>query len=66
MIITSFMRVVNPLKYPSNACLSCLENGSRCWNAITVHLEWQNVMGVLLVSMYCTKIKHSNIKHAIV
>ena len=27
MIIASFMRVVYPLKYPSNACLSCLDNG---------------------------------------
>ena len=27
MIIASFVRVVYPLKYPSNACLSCLDNG---------------------------------------
>ena len=43
MIIASF-GVVNPLKYPSNACLSCLDrrlyipvfidNGYSCWNAI--------------------------------
>ena len=31
--ITSFMRVVYPLKYPSNACLSCLSSGPCCWNA---------------------------------
>ena len=27
MIITLFIRVVYPLKNPSNACLSCLDNG---------------------------------------
>ena len=27
VFITSFMRVAYPLKYPSNACLSCLDNG---------------------------------------
>ena len=26
VIITSFMMLVYPLKYPSNACLSCLDN----------------------------------------
>ena len=41
MIITSFMRVVYPLKYPSNACLSCLDNGPCCWNVF--YLECQNV-----------------------
>ena len=27
VIIASFVRVVYPLKYPSNACISCLDNG---------------------------------------
>ena len=44
MIITSFVRVVYPLKYPSNACLSCLDDGSSCWNAI--YLECQNVIDI--------------------
>ena len=52
MIITSFVRVVYPLKYPSNACFSCLDNGPCCWNVF--YLEYQNVMGVSLtiVSSY--------------
>ena len=33
VIITSFVRVVYSLKYPSNACLSCLDNCACCWNA---------------------------------
>ena len=41
MIFASFVRVVYPLKYPSNACFSCLDNGCCCWNAI--YLECQNV-----------------------
>ena len=48
VIITSFVRVVYPLKYPSNACLSCLDNGYSCWNAI--YLWCQNVIGVLPVA----------------
>ena len=27
MIITSFVRVIYSVKYPSNACLTCLDNG---------------------------------------
>ena len=34
MFITSFMRVVDTLKYISNACLNCLDNGPYYWNAI--------------------------------
>ena len=37
LIITSFVRVVYPLKYPSNACVYLLRqtiSGSCCWNAI--------------------------------
>ena len=30
MIIVSFLKVVYPLKYPSNACLSYLDNGKEC------------------------------------
>ena len=30
VIITSFMMVFNPLKYPSNACVSGLDNGPCC------------------------------------
>ena len=50
VIITSFMRVVNPLKYPSNACLSCLDNGPRCWNAIIFRVSkcHKCLAGVLL------------------
>ena len=35
VIIASFLMVIYPLKYPSNACLSCLENYS-CWNVIYI------------------------------
>ena len=48
MIITSFVRVVYPLKYPNNPRLSCLDNGYSCWNAI--YLWCQNVIGVLPVA----------------
>ena len=48
VIVTSFMRVVYPLKYPSNVCLSCLDNGACCWKA--------NITGVLSVSGCLTKI----------
>ena len=51
VFITPFLRVVYSLKYPSDACLSCLDNSYSCWN----------VVGVLPVSRYLTKIKHSNI-----
>ena len=61
VIITSFVRVVYLL--PSNACLSCLDNGSCCWNAI--YLEYRNIVGVLPVSRCLTKIKHSNISQNI-
>ena len=54
MIITSFLQVVYPLKYPSNACLSCLDNGSCYWNVI--YLECQNVIGVFLISWCLAKI----------
>ena len=47
MIIASFKRVVYPLKYPSNAYLSFLDNGYCCWNV--VYLERQNVISVLPV-----------------
>ena len=30
MIIVSFLKVVYPLKYPSNACLNYLDNGKEC------------------------------------
>ena len=30
VIIVSFLKVVYPLKYPSNACLSYLDNGKEC------------------------------------
>ena len=30
MIIVSFLKVVYPLKYPSNAYLSYLDNGKEC------------------------------------
>ena len=30
MIIVSFLKVVYPLKYPNNACLSFLDNGKEC------------------------------------
>ena len=60
VIITSFVRVVDPLKYPSNASLSCLDNGPCYWNAIWV----SNVIGVIPVSRWLTKIKHSNISQA--
>ena len=30
MIIVSFLKVIYPLKYPSNACLSYLDNGKEC------------------------------------
>ena len=39
--------VVYPLKYLSNACLSCLDSSS-CWNAS--YLECQNIIGVLHTS----------------
>ena len=49
MIITSFVRVIYPLKYPSNACLSCLDNGPCCWNAIILrvskhHTVWRKTL----------------------
>ena len=67
MIITSFLRVVYPLKYPSNACLSNLDNGSRdyCFWYLAMKyaiIKCHNVIGVLPVSRCLTKIKHSNIK----
>ena len=46
MIIVSFLKVVYPLKYPSNACLSYLDNGKEC-----NYLECQNVIGVLLSNL---------------
>ena len=58
IIIASFMRVVYPLKNPSNACLSCLNDGFSYWNAS--YLKCQNIIGVLPVSRCHTKIKHSN------
>ena len=54
MIITSFMRVVYPLKYPSNACLSCLDKAPCCLNAI--------IFRVSKCHRCLTIIKHSNIK----
>ena len=59
MIVVLFMRVVYPLKYPSNASLSCLDIGFCCWNAI--YLECQNVIGVLPVSRCLTKMKYQSI-----
>ena len=54
MIIVSFLRVVYPLKNPSNVHLSYLDNGSFCEvfikNAIYfILLKFQNVIGVLSV-----------------
>ena len=46
MIITSFIRVVYPLKYPSNECLSCLDNGPIVIG-MQLYLECKNVIGVL-------------------
>ena len=55
MIITSFMRVVYPLKYSSNACLNCLDNGplllecnlfraSKCHRCLTSkQVSYQNI-----------------------
>ena len=54
VIVASFLRVVYLLKYRSNAYLSCLDNGSSCWN--TIYLECQNVVGVLQVSRCLAKI----------
>ena len=61
MIITSFLRVVYPLKYPSNACLSNLDNGSRdyCFWYLAMKyaiIKCHNVIGVLAVSRCLTKI----------
>ena len=65
MIITPFLRVVYPLKYPSNACLSNLDNGSHdyCFWYLAMKyaiIKCHNVIGVLPVSRCLTKIKHSN------
>ena len=54
----SFVRVVYPLKYLSNVCLSCLDNGPLLLEC-TIILECQNVIGVLLVSRCLSKTPHT-------
>ena len=49
MIIVSFLKVVYPLKYPSNACLSYLDNGKEC-NLFRV----SKFIGVLLSKAFFT------------
>ena len=49
MIIVSFLKVVYPLKYPSNACLSYLAMVKN-----VIYLECQNVIGVLLSKAFFT------------
>ena len=54
-------RVIYPLKSPSIAFLSCLDNDPCCWNA--TYLDCQNVIGVLPVGRCLTKLKYlSNIR----
>ena len=47
LMIASFIRIVYPLKYPSIACLSCLDNGS-CLQSECSLFTVSNVIGVLI------------------
>ena len=52
MNISSFVRVICPLKNPSNACLCCLDNGYLMFECSLFRLP--NVIGVLPVSRHLT------------
>ena len=62
MIITSLVMVAYPVKYFNNACLSCLDNGSSCWNVIywgkpeQAHTSGKNCTSITLAKI-CVEIQ---------